>query len=410
MSTVAGSGSAVADRCRLCAEPGPRVFFEREQYPIWGGPVVPPDRAGRIGFAALRIAICRRCGFMSLTEPRGEHLSDLLYGDFYSSSNPICENPENITDWRALQLLDFIDAATGAGRGRALEVGCYDGQLLYQLRKRGWRVSGCEPNPIGQQAAARHALDVKQAYFTTGLYDPQSFELIVSRFVLEHVPEPLQFLRDVREALAPGGTVFLEVPDAGERLTNRVLGSFVPEHVSYFGQGSLCTALDLTGFVDPQFSVYPGGIIVSARMGRPSAGTAPADVDVSELRASAGSFEADMSERIDRFRQIVTQLAEAGKRIAVYGANSQTIECLNRGGLMEAQVAYVVDDDPFKEGMQLVATRLPVYSFRQLVESPVDAVIVSAYLSQEKMADAVRARVGSRPALVKFYPAPVLLP
>jgi 2-polyprenyl-3-methyl-5-hydroxy-6-metoxy-1,4-benzoquinol methylase len=119
--------------------------------------------------------------------------------------------------------------------GEALEIGAYDGQFLYYLRKRGWKVSGCEPNPVGQETAQRYGMDIKQAYFGAGLYQPHSFDLIVARFVLEHVANPVEFLRAVWAALKPGGYVALDIPDGESRVLHRVLGSLVAEHVSYFG-------------------------------------------------------------------------------------------------------------------------------------------------------------------------------
>ena len=399
-----------ADRCRLCRAPGVRTFFERERYPLWGGPVLPAESAAHLRFAALRVGICLQCGFMSLTSPDPRQLSDLLYGGFYSSSNPACDDPENVSDWRILNLLHFIDAQVGNPGGHVLEIGSYDGQLLYQLRKRGFTVRGCEPNSIGQKAAAKHGFEVKQAYFGPGLYPAESFDLIVSRFVLEHVPEPLAFLAACRSALRPGGRVFLEVPDGADRVTNRVLGSFVPEHVSYFGQASLSFALRRSGFLDGHFQVYPGGIIVAANGGNLDVSPEHPPTDPGDLISRATSFEADVAKRIESFRSILKTLADQKKRIAIYGANSQTIECLHRSGLDEGLIRYVVDDDLLKEGLRLVGTSLQVHSFGQLVADPVDAVIVSAYLSQEKMAAAVRERTGPRTSVVRFYPSPSLIP
>lgn len=392
--------------CKLCGEIAVIEFFEREQYPIWGGPVLSAAQSEHLKFAPLRIGICSRCAFMSLTAPTGEELPDLLYADFYSSSNPVCEDPENISDWRVTQLLELINGRMkGIGR-QALEIASYDGQFLYQLRKHGWEVSGCEPNPIGQQAASRYGFSVKQSYFHIDLYPPASFDLIVCRFVLEHVPEPLDFLKAAWLALKPGGVVFIEVPDGADRVINRVLGSFVPEHVSYFCQSSLEAALLKQGFVNPEFKLYQGGIIVSASRPENGQSAAPEPGDVSDLVASATSFEADAADRIDQLRMIVEELSAQHKRIAIYGANTQTIEYFNRGGIHEDQVSYIIDDDPYKQGLQLVGTRLPVAPINKLKESPVEAIVVSAYLSQGKMANKVRDIVGTTTSIVTFYPFP----
>lgn len=62
---------------------------------------------------------------------------------------------------------------------------------------------------------------IVQTYFEE-FSTERRFEVIVMGFILEHVDDPLQILRHFRQFLAPGGKMFLAVPNA--EVMNRRLG------------------------------------------------------------------------------------------------------------------------------------------------------------------------------------------
>jgi SAM-dependent methyltransferase len=65
------------------------------------------------------------------------------------------------------------------------------------------------------------AAEIVETYFENFQTD-ERFDLIVMGFILEHVDDPLLILRRFREFLAPGGRMFLAVPNA--EVLNRRLG------------------------------------------------------------------------------------------------------------------------------------------------------------------------------------------
>ena len=65
--------------------------------------------------------------------------------------------------------------------------------------------------------------EIVETWFENFVTD-ERFDVIVMGFILEHVDEPLLILRRFREFLAPGGRLFLAVPNA--EVLNRRLGRF----------------------------------------------------------------------------------------------------------------------------------------------------------------------------------------
>src|SRR5262249_25125436 len=69
-----------------------------------------------------------------------------------------------------------------------------------------------------------------------------SFDVITMWDLLEHVPDPISFLREAASLLKAGGLLFAKVPNL-DSMQARVFRSrwplLLPEHLNYFNAGSL---------------------------------------------------------------------------------------------------------------------------------------------------------------------------
>jgi glycosyltransferase involved in cell wall biosynthesis len=96
-----------------------------------------------------------------------------------------------------------------------LDLGCAHGRVGGRLRKMGHHVTGVELMP---NADAEHALDrFLVADLEQGL-PPEldgSFDVVLAADVLEHVRDPARLLREIRDVVAPGGSLLISVPNFG---------------------------------------------------------------------------------------------------------------------------------------------------------------------------------------------------
>jgi len=95
--------------------------------------------------------------------------------------------------------------------GRLLEIGSGYGLFLAAARTAGYDVRGVELSHTGaEHARTRLGLDV----FCGQLADApaEQADVVCLWDTLEHVPDPLLFLRDVGRRLAPGGVFALSIP------------------------------------------------------------------------------------------------------------------------------------------------------------------------------------------------------
>jgi SAM-dependent methyltransferase len=128
---------------------------------------------------------------------------------------------------------------------RLLDVGCASGLFLRSAADLGWSVVGVEPSKALSRLAKEN-LDGRGEVIATTLQtaglSKSDFDVVTLWDVLEHVPQPGEFLQTAASLLKPSGHLFVNVPDL-DSLQARLLRArwplLLPEHLNYFNRRSL---------------------------------------------------------------------------------------------------------------------------------------------------------------------------
>lgn len=221
----------------------------------------------RFGTALSDIARCEHCGHMQLARfPEAAELEG-AYAEAESLDYVEEEAGQRATAQKALEQIERHQP-----RGAILDLGCWVGFLLSEAERRGWRATGIEPSEFASAfARERLGLDVR----TDDLFDADlpagAFDAVTLGDVIEHLPDPGAALDRVAELLAPGGVLWMALPDAGSRLA-RVMGrrwwSVIPTHVQYFTRASLTRLLEGHGYEVLEVSTAPKAFTVRYYLGR----------------------------------------------------------------------------------------------------------------------------------------------
>ena len=110
--------------------------------------------------------------------------------------------------------------------GRILEVGCGKGGFLDLIRQRGHDALGVDPAYEGD------APYIHKQHFDASL--KINADAVVLRHVLEHIPQPLEFLRAIASANGGQGKIYIEVPCLDWIIQQRAWFDVFYEHVNYF--------------------------------------------------------------------------------------------------------------------------------------------------------------------------------
>jgi len=238
--------SEVNDLCHNCGTarlrraPGYELFFRVTS------DCKPWPQGGQMG-------LCEACGLVqAVTDKRWEDESRKIYTsyDIYHQSGGIEQTVFNPATGKGRARSDAIvegllKTAKLPESGRLLDIGCGNGAFLRACSRAlpDWVFCGSEFD-TRHRATVEAIRGVERLYSGSLAEIPGAFDVISLIHVLEHIPAPTAFLKQVATKLKPGGWLVVEVPDC-------CINPFfllVADHASHFSPGSLSTVVGGAGF------------------------------------------------------------------------------------------------------------------------------------------------------------------
>ena len=140
-----------------------------------------------------------------------------MSADYYSNHRLKLRFPWRLYHGPILHALE--GALGGTPAGRVLNVGSGPFLELGHLRPSAHRFTLCDIDARAMDEAQRlHGDRIERTDVVQGIalpYEDNSFDLVVSMDVIEHVPETHAWLRELLRVVRPGGHVFLTTPNYG---------------------------------------------------------------------------------------------------------------------------------------------------------------------------------------------------
>lgn len=196
---------------------------------------------------------CRRCRLFFLWPVQAAMELNTYYTDGYRreyESPPRREQYRQDLDEariRVRRILHLVNSGT-----RLLEIGSGSGAFLDSIRPYVSQVVGIEPDVNYRQSICSELqIDVRSSLDQC---DGQPFDVVTVFHVLEHITEPVVFLRSIHRVMADEGVLLLEVPNVDDALVSvyripAYMGFYFQKaHLYYFSSATLLEALKQAGF------------------------------------------------------------------------------------------------------------------------------------------------------------------
>jgi SAM-dependent methyltransferase len=223
--------------------------------PIYDRTIDHPDLEAAEYFSSSRARVghlavvqCVRCGLW-FTNPRDD---DVTLAHVYAALQDRAYDSEDVNRRRTARAhLALVERYQSPGR--LLDVGCATGIFVDEAHAAGWQVTGLETSAW---AVSRARERCPQAVFLNARLEDVDlpdggFEVVTLWDVLEHVRSPVETLNRVRQWLAPGGWLVLNLPNADSvcaRLMGRHWVLLLREHLWYFSPKTMRRLLNAVGF------------------------------------------------------------------------------------------------------------------------------------------------------------------
>lgn len=373
-------------RCRFCHSPLRRTFVDLGMSPLCES-YVPIDRLDDMEpFFPLHVRVCDNCFLVQLPEYVSPQHIFVEYAYFSSYSDSWLEH--------ARRYVNMITAELQLSeQSFVVEVGSNDGYLLQHFVTGGIPSLGIEPARNVADAALEKGVPTLVSFFGLEVArklraEGKAADLIVANNVLAQVPDVNDFVAGIGVLLGPRGVATLEFPHLLRLIEENQFDTIYHEHYSYFSFATaqrIFEAHDLKILDVEELPTHGGSLrMYVCHADDASRPVAPRVATLAEREHAAGLTSSEtystFSRQVEEIkRELLAFLISAkrqAKHIAGYGAPGKGNTLLNYCGIRTDFLDYTVDRNPYKHGLTLPGTHIPIFHPDRIAETRPDYILI----------------------------------
>jgi hypothetical protein len=331
--------------CQACGQKSAPAVIRLPDFPLTDLYVKKRPRK-RLGFVDQAFQVCPRCGHGQLARVID---AELQYGnsDRYSFRTSKSACGREVADF----FIDFFNRVIGKKKfGRIVEVGCNDLYVLKRIRARARELVGIDPILKGRSSDVSEGNIIAVGDFFENVRLDGLADVVICKDVLEHLPDPREFLRKAIGQARDKALFFFQVPLLDTILDGCRFDQVFHQHLNYFSLRSMQALLEDLGCGLVDWTInnnHWGAGLFAFQKGTLSSGAKfpVRKILPEEVRERYKLFKGDL-------RQAGNMLSmQAGRKIYGYGATPMlpVLAYHFDNGLKE--LACIVDDDKSKDGL-----------------------------------------------------------
>ncbi len=373
------------DHCRSCGSSGLVDLRSFGQTPIADRLMSPGDDSPELS-APLTLSHCLDCALCQIRETLPPEILFPANYPYYSSVSPAL-----VAHFR--QSAEHLVASLGLGADHLVfEAASNDGYMLQMFRAHGIATLGIDPAEGPGRVARDRGIETIHEFFGADLArdlasQGRKADLFLANNVLAHVADTSDFVAGIANILAPDGVAVLEAPYLLDLINHGAFDTIYHQHLLYLSLTALVPLFASHGLHlnDAERTKIHGGSLRLFISRAPDTSVRLIELLAEETRRGVSSIEFYDSflSRIEAMRRetagAISALKREGQRIAGYGAAAKATTLLHYFGLDAEDIDFIVDKSPWKQGLEMPGTRIPIVAPERLQSDRPDAILILAW-------------------------------
>jgi hypothetical protein len=383
--------------CRFCRAPLRHTFVDLGMSPLCES-YVPQDHLDAMEpFYPLHVLVCQQCLLVQLREYVSAEKIFSHYAYFSSYSDSWLEHARNYVEQMTKRFgLDH--------HSQVVEIASNDGYLLQYFAEKNIPVLGIEPAANVAEVARSKGIETLVLFFGEDtarelVRNGIRPNLLLGNNVLAQVPDLNGFVAGMKILLGSSGVITMEFPHLMRLIEENQFDTIYHEHFSYFSFHTVQQLFGAHGFVIfdvEELPTHGGSLRIYARHDEDTGRTVKPSVKAlhdRELEAGYTHIDTylDFGRKVAATKRelldFLIQAKRAGKTVVGYGAPGKGNTLLNYCGIRTDFLDYTVDRSPYKQGMFLPGTHIPIYAPERIEKTKPDYVLILPWNLKDEIID-----------------------
>ena len=370
-------------KCRFCKNKLEHVFVDLINTPASNSFLTKEQLNEPEVFYPLKIFVCQKCKLVQIDEyKKSDDIFDKDYAYFSSYSTSWLEHAKNYVEMITSKLL--LDK-----HSLVTEIASNDGYLLQYFKEKDIPCIGIEPTASTAKVAKQKGIEVIEDFFGSSLaQNLEKSDLILGNNVIAHVPDINDFVKGLKTALKPIGTITMEFPHLLNIIKENQFDTIYHEHFSYLSFYTVKQIFEVQGlklYDVEKLPTHGGSLrIYATHIENNDLKTSKNIENILNEEKEFGLFDMNIytifQEKANKVKydllEFLLQAKKENKKVVAYGAAAKGNTLLNYAGIKNDLIEFVVDKSPYKQGKFMPASHILVVEEKEIQELKPDYILI----------------------------------
>lgn len=372
--------------CRFCNKELTHVFADLGFSPLANSLLHKDELNTDEQFYPLKAFVCTSCFLVQLEEYENPDNIFTNYVYFSSYSESWLKHAEK-----------YVDTITNRFKfdhnSLVIEIASNDGYLLQYFMKKGVPILGIEPAKNIAKIAQEKKIPTITKFFGTDtakelVGQGTKADLLIGNNVLAHVPNLNDFVKGLKILLKENGIITMEFPHLLQLIRQNLFDTIYHEHFSYLSLFTVQMIFKFHGldiFDVEEIPTHGGSLRIYAKhIENNQLSASPSIVNILRKEEEFGlrnlSTYINFISKIEKVKKDLTNflltVKRSGKIVVGYGAPAKANTLLNYCKIGSDLIQYTVDRSPYKQGLYLPGTHIPIMQPEKIFETKPDYILI----------------------------------